>query len=68
MLPVLILALYLFGRRVKPEWSPWIIRGTVVILCVTVPDFDVPTSVYAIATAFLFGITLGYWYRETKSA
>jgi hypothetical protein len=67
MLPFLILALYLFGRRVKPEWSPWI-RGTVVVLCVTVPDFDVPTYVYAIATAFLFGITLGYWHREAKSA
>jgi hypothetical protein len=68
MLPFLILALYLFGRRVKPEWSPWIIRGTVAVLCVTVTEFDVPTYAYAIATAFLFGITLGYWYREAKSA
>ena len=68
MLPVLILALYLFGRLVKPEWSPWVIRGTIVVLCLTVPEFDVPTYVYAIATAFLFGITLGYWYREAKSA
>jgi hypothetical protein len=64
----LVVALYLFARRTKPQWSPWILRGTVVA-CLVVPQWNIPEGyLLPLIVAGLIGGLLGYLYRDTKSA